>query len=292
MTPGSPAPTPAPAELIAQQQRLAALITLDNDNDGDSIVDAFADDAPAVAQVLRPLAGAPPRLAIYRNAYRGRLIEALRSNVPVLHRVLGDDDFATLALAYLADHPSREPSIRWFGHALGAWIDTRAEAGDEVVPHPALADLARMEWAIGTSFDSADRVPVAVADLASLAGEEWPGLRFEAHPSLRLVALHWAVEPAWKALSEDEDAQSGPPEPLDHVLAVWRDGLETRWRSLPADEHDALAACIDGMPFGALCERVAGALAAAGDAPEAAPGQVAGWLRGWVENGLLVLRQA
>jgi hypothetical protein len=279
----------ASRELLLQQRRLAALITGDDDL-APGGGHAFADDAGAVAQVLRPLAGAPPRLAIYRNAWRGRLIEALRSNVPVLHRVLGDDDFAALALAYLADHPSREPSIRWFGHALAAWIDARGDAGDAVVPHPALADLARMEWAIGTSFDSADRAPVAVADLAALPGEAWPGLRFDAHPSLRLVPLRWAVEPAWKALSEDEDAQAGPPEALAHVLAVWRDGLETRWRSLPDDEHDALAACARGLPFGALCERVAGTLAAAGAAPEAAPAQVAGWLRGWVENGLLVLR--
>lgn len=263
-------------ELLAQQRQLAALVTSD-----DAV--ACADDAPATTAVLRPLAGDPPRLSVYRDAYRGRLVEALKANVPVLHRVLGDDAFADLALAYLRATPSREPSIRWFGHALADWLDEREAAGDDRVPHPALADLARMEWALGSAFDSADRPPLVVADLAATPAEAWPGLAFAAHPSLRLVPLRWAIEPTWKALTDDEDAETEPPEAFDHVLAVWRPELSTRWRSLPADEHAALAACVAGTPFGALCEQVA---ATAGD--EAAAATAAGWLRDWVDAGMLV----
>jgi hypothetical protein len=266
------------ADLADQQRRLAALVT------GDDTA-ACADDAPATAAVLRPLADAAPRLSIYRDAYRGRLVAALRANVPVLHRVLGDDAFADLALAYLADQPSREPSIRWFGHALAGWLQARIAAGDPRVPHPALADLVRMEWAIGTSFDAADAAPLCVDDLAAIAPTDWPALRFAAHPALRRVPLRWAVEPLWKALTADEAAATEPPEPLDHILAAWRLDLETRWRSLPADEDAALAACLAGTPFATLCEQVAEA-----GAGEEAALRVAGWLRGWVESGLLVAR--
>ena len=37
--------------------------------------------------------GAPTRLAIYYDAYRLRLIEALDGNYPVLHGWLGDEEF-------------------------------------------------------------------------------------------------------------------------------------------------------------------------------------------------------
>lgn len=287
MSCGTPADTPGrtvddgAGPLRAQQRAMAALVTGDDDA-------ACADDGLAARTLLRaPREGTPPRLAVYRVAYRGRLVEALRSNVPVLARVLGDDDFAELALAYLAGHPSRQPSIRWFGHALADWMQARREAGDPVVAHESLEDLARMEWALGTSFDSEDAVPVAAADLAALPAGDWPALRFAAHPSLRLVPMRFAVEPLWKALTADEDAQVDAPEAAGHVLAIWREGLATRWRSLPGEEHAALAACTGGEAFAALCERVAGWRAAAGQDPDGAAPQVAGWLRGWIDAGML-----
>ncbi|WP_163367521.1 HvfC/BufC N-terminal domain-containing protein, partial [Klebsiella aerogenes] len=85
---------------------------------------------------------AGPGLQVYRHAYRARLAEALADNYTVLARALGDEAFDALAQAYLAAHPSRHPSIRWFGAALA---DFMAVAGDELVPHPGLVDLARMD---------------------------------------------------------------------------------------------------------------------------------------------------
>ena len=259
---------------LAQQQRaLAALI-------------AGADDAPDTA-LLRPLAGAPPRLGVYREAYRARLVAALRSNFPVLYRVLGDDDFAALALAYLAAHPSQRPSIRWFGHALADWLAQRLAEQADTLPHPALVDLARMEWAIGSAFDAADAAPLERARLAAVAPEDWAALAFAPHPSLHLVALAWAVEPLWRTLTDDTDATTEPPAPHVHRLLVWRKGLDTRWRALPDDEAQALAACVAGRSFGELCEL------AAGDDPDdvpAAAAKVVGWLGEWIQAGLLVWR--
>lgn len=249
--------------LAGQQQAFAALLT--------------GDGEPAATGLLRRLTGQPPRIDVYRHAYRARLVEALRSNFPVLHRVLGDEAFAELALAYLARQPSRQPSIRWFGHALPAWLAAHPGA----LPHPALADLAAMEWALGTSFDAADAAPLAFAELAARTPEAWPEARFAGHPSVALLTLGWAVEPIWQALTEDEDAATGEPQSLEHRLLVWRQGLETRWRSLPADEAALLAACLSGEPFMALCGQAA---QARGDA---APAWVASALRRWVDDGLL-----
>jgi len=255
----------APQELLAQQRAFAALL--------------LADDAASATELLRAIKGQPPRIGVYHHAYRARLIEALRSNLPILHRVLGDDDFAELALAYLADQPSRRPSIRWFGDGMRAWLTTHPEA----LPHPALIDLAEMEWALGCSFDAADATPLAFADLAALPPEQWPDARFAPHPSVHLLALHWAVEPIWQTLTHHEEATTEEPEALDHCLLIWRQGLDTRWRSLQPDEADVLAACLAGEPFAALCER------AAAHQGDNAPAWVASALRRWVDDGLLTL---
>jgi len=264
----------APADLLAQQRALAALIRAEVD---------VADDAADVAAWLRPLRAAPPRLGIYRHAYRARLAEALRSNYPVLHRVLGDEDFGALAQAYLAAHPSQSPSIRWFGQALPAWIAARLEDDPQALPHPALGDLVRMEWAIGTSFDAADAMPLARETLARLEPACWPALRFAPHPSVRLVALQWAVEPLWRALTDDPHAATTPPDARPHHLLVWREGLESRWRTLPEDESAALAGCLGGLRFDEL-----GVLVAATTGEGEAATRLAGWLGAWVQAGLLV----
>lgn len=253
-------------DLLAQQRAFAALLLGD-------------DESPTTA-LLRPVRGQPPRIGVYHHAYRARLIEALRSNLPVLHRVLGDDDFATLALAYLADEPSRHPSIRWFGNGLQAWLAAHPDA----LPHPALADLAAMEWALGCSFDAADAEPISFDVLAAMPADQWLVARFAAHPSVHLLSLQWAVEPIWQTLTHDEEAATQEPQALDHRLLVWRQGLETRWRSLQADEADVLAAGLAGEAFGALCER------AAVHHEDNAPAWVAGALRRWVDDGLLLMR--
>ena len=223
--------------------------------------------------------GGPPRLAIYRHAFRARLTAALRENYPVLHQVLGDETFDEVALGFIAEYPSRQPSIRWFGNELPAHLQVLADA--DRLPHPALPDLARMEWALGTAFDAADAAPLSVEQLLAVAPEDWPELRFSAHPSLCLIALDWAVEPLWRALSDNPEAETAAPEPQPHHLLVWRQNDQTQWRSVEPFEADLLHAALAGDSFAELCER------AAATQGEQAAATVAGHLRVWVEADLL-----
>ena len=237
-----------------------------------------ADGTPALA-LLRPLRGRAPRLPVYRHAYRSRMVAALRANYPVLHRALGDDAFEMLALDYLSQQPSRQPSIRWWGDGLPEWL---AALPDDGAPHPALVDLARMEWALGLSFDSADTPPVSADQLAGIAPADWPDLSFVPHPSSCLLALTWAVAPVCHALTADANADTGEPQAQSHTLLIWRAGLDTRWRTLPDDEATLLRACLRGEPVAELC------VLAAGQVGESlAAGVAATAFRRWVADGLL-----
>ena len=223
----------------------------------------------------RELAGG---LGLYLMAYRARLQSALRDNFPVLHRALGDEAFAELARDYIDAHPSRFRSIRWFGDELTAFLD----AGPERLPHPALADVARMDWAIRGAFDAASAPPLTLSDLADLAPEQWPQRRFALLPSLRLVELNWAVEPVWHALNEDAAAETEAPEPLTHLLLVWRPELECLWRSAGSVEAAALRTLVQGARFAECCT----AIAKTGEPDPATT--AAGLLQRWVIDGLLV----
>lgn len=216
-------------------------------------------------------------LEIYVNAYWGRLREALADNYPVLCRALGDDGFRELAAAYLEAQPSHFRSIRWFGDQLADFIAARPG----VVPHPALLDVARLDWAMRSAFDAADATPLNVDDLAGIAPERWPELRFRLCPSFRLLALDWGIEALWHALNEDEDAQTEEPRPHAHTMIVWRAGLDLRWRTVAGEEAAALRALQSGGDFAAVC-------AAAEEAGGCDAVSVAGLLGQWIGEGLLM----
>lgn len=228
-------------------------------------------------------------LQAYRHAYRARLVAALADNFTVLARALGDEAFEALGHAYLAACPSQHPSIRWFGDDLAGFM---AAAGDDLVPHPSLVDIARMDWALRGAFDAAEAPLLQASALAALGPDDWAGLVLHLQPSVQRVTLAHAIEPAWRVLRawepESGDAQPELPEPVPHghVLLAWRQGLDTRWRSVEPLEAALLAAVQRGDTFAALCETAAVEL---GD-PEAAAPAVIGLLQRWLADGLLQSR--
>lgn len=69
-------------------------------------------------------------LAIYHNAYRARLLEALRGDYPAVHGWLGDEEFDALALAYLDAHPRSTSACAgsarsWLTLSTGIWCRSR-----------------------------------------------------------------------------------------------------------------------------------------------------------------------
>src|SRR5512137_2036004 len=92
------------------------------------------------------------RLGIYRNAYRLRLAEVLRTDYEVLHAYLGDELFDALAREYIAAHPSTFRNVRWFGGKLAECL----RSAPRFAEHPELADLAQFEWSLGQAFDAPD----------------------------------------------------------------------------------------------------------------------------------------
>ncbi len=218
---------------------------------------------------------------LYINAYRARLRAALKDNYPVLFLALGDDAFADMANAYLEKKPSRFRSIRWFGDGLRVFLDEHPNT----LPHPALADLASMDWTLRCAFDAGDASVCDVEYLRSIAPELWPQMRFALHPSVVLVDLNWRIETIWHALSENAGAQTEEPDAFAHTLLVWRQALECKWRSLGIAEAIALRSVVQGDCFADVCS----ALPILDDENLIdASTLAASMLQQWVADGLLV----
>ncbi|MFP6847699.1 MAG: DNA-binding domain-containing protein [Pseudomonas sp.] len=216
-------------------------------------------------------------LAIYHNAYRVRLLEALRGDYPAVHGWLGDEEFDALALAYLNVHPSQHFSLRWLGAQLAEFID------GYLVPAQAapLSELARLEWAFTLAFDAVDGAPLSLTQMAALPAEDWPSLQVRLLPSVQwLVCRHNSLA-IWRAHKEQGEFPGSQPLAEVESCVIWRDQLITRYRSQGADEVTALQGmAVHGWSFAELC----GALSELG---EQAPMQAVTWLRQWLSDGLL-----
>jgi hypothetical protein len=235
---------------------------------------------PAIADAIDSSVEIPAatRLGIYSDAYRLRLIEALQANNPLLAQLVGDHAFSRLTQLYLAVYPSRHYSIRWFGHRLAGFLSQYPDYSKQ----PWLAELARWEWKIATAFDAQDATTLAAEQLASIAPDAWPELRFTFHPSVQRIALTTNVVAIATAaadnLSLPRPATQGRTEWL-----IWRQNLEVQYRSLDTVEAAAIDAVIGGATFGELCET----LAARGEDEDQVPLVAAGMLKRWIVDQCL-----
>lgn len=224
-----------------------------------------------------PRVSATTRLGIYSEAYRLRLTDALASTLPRLQQLLGKDEFARVAGEYIDLCPSSYPSIRWFGDRLPALLDRSYRN------QPWIAELARWEWAVASSFDAADAEPIGVEALGAIPPEHWPALQFEFHPTVQLLRMKTNAPTLFKALSDDAPAPAGVKLDEPQSWLIWRESLTTQYRSLGADEAAALDHVRTGGTFESLCDTLC-----AWHEPEAVPMQAAGMLKRWVVDQMIV----
>jgi len=236
------------------------------------------------SDVTAAIVDAPPlkakdRLAIYRNAYQVRLIDALHDTYPILHGLLGDEAWLALGEAYVAAHPSVFRSIRWYGREVADFLAHYPPYN----PTPILSEVALLEWTLSEVFDAKDADSVERAALAALSPAAWGGLTFEFHPSLRRLEFCWNTAAVWKAMSRDDT----PPRAELGAAAVpwllWRQNLQNYFRSMSGVESAALDCALRGGSFGEICENL-GALLPHEEIPAAA----AGLLGTWADSGIIV----
>ncbi|MGB7931688.1 MAG: DNA-binding domain-containing protein [Gammaproteobacteria bacterium] len=219
------------------------------------------------------------RLGIYAEAYRLRLLEALRVDFPALHTLAGDDGFERIGRAYIDACPSEHYSIRYFGRQMSAFLAHDNRFRDT----PVFAEMAAFEWALGLSFDAADDVSVAVEAVGAIPCDAWPDLRLCLHPSVQRLDLCWNIPGLWKAIQEEQPPQ--PPVVADQPQAwvIWRRGLQSYFRSVPVDEARALDALGEGQCFAELCAGLCEWIE-----EEQVAAHAALLLRRWVSDGLIV----
>jgi hypothetical protein len=233
--------------------------------------------------------GSAEQLDVYANMYFHRLRDCLAEDFPALLAHLGEARFHNLVTDYLLAHPSTHFSLRELGRALPDFIASHALERE----FPALADLARLEWARVDVFDDADAVPLSREEVLELGTSEQEKFRLALIPAARLLRLDASVLPLWKKLDAGEGGEatsSAGARGESCAVRVWRKGFAIFHRSMQPDEERCLEAMASqGASLARLGELLAGAQPS--DAAETQLAQrFAALLDLWVQDEILTKR--
>lgn len=241
-----------------------------------------------MAQVLEdelPLPdGWTPRHAagmdIYRNAYRARLVDALRDTYERTARWTGEDAFRQAAAHHVITHPPKSWTLDDVGEGF---TETLADlfANDAEV-----AELGWLEWAMHRCFVAADAVPLDAAGFGEAAAvfqeEDWANMRLAFLPGTDQFVVKHDIGKLWRSLADDGEAASdfALANPLHCV--VWREGVKPVFMQVDKAEGCALTAMRGGSTYGEMCELLIEMLG-----EEQAVAQAGAMLGRWLHNGLI-----
>ncbi|MFD3189523.1 putative DNA-binding domain-containing protein [Sedimentitalea sp. HM32M-2] len=137
---------------------------------------------------------AQARFDVYRNNVTVSLTEALQTGFPILTKLLGRQNMATLARQFLRAHPPRSPLLMHYGQALPDYL-----AGLPQLAHLGyLPDVARLELALRRSYHAADSRAIAPDCLASTAPDVLMRSTVTLAPALQVLRSDWPLFDIWR----------------------------------------------------------------------------------------------
>lgn len=232
---------PSESALASLQARMAAAL--------------LAPDAASQAMPEELFAGAHAGavgLRVHRNTVLGALANALRLAFPAVDKLVGEDYFDRLAVAYARAQPPDAPQLDEYGRGFPDFI--AAFTGLEALPY--LRELAQFEWRFAGLARTLSGSESGGPSLL-LAG----GARLQFTAALQLHASSYPVEALRAAILAEDAAALGIVDlhPGEQHYALWRTEQGVSVRSLSVAAAHFLAAVYVGADTEAALAAAAGA---------------------------------
>ena len=201
------------------------------------------------AQSLSPMQG----LAIYQSGVRGTLRETLASIYPVCLRLVGEDFFGGMAIAYIKQYPANSPDLADYGDYFADFITDFAPAASL----PYLVDVARLEWHWHRVFHGENALILDYQALSQVAPEQWGKLKFYLPKNSILQQSPYPVHRIWQVNQpnylgkERVSLEEGACRFL-----IWQKNYEMRIDLLSDEEWIVLLALTTSQPLELICEQL------------------------------------
>lgn len=194
-------------------------------------------------------------LDVYRNAYRARLVGALRETYPRTAKWVGEEAFDAAAAHFLIS----SPPTGWTLDDVGdGFVET---LGMLFTDDPEVPELAWLEWAMHKTFVVADHDVLDASGFGMATQDfdenDWMRMNLKFSPSLVSRQVQHDIVTLWKSL--DDNVHCEPCTRLNEpsICVVWRDGHQPVFRILDALEGRAVSLIMSGSTYGELCEAIA-----------------------------------
>lgn len=201
----------------------------------------------------------PSRLAIYRDMYPIRMVEAMAVDFPALALFLGDEKFNDLVIRFTEVHPSQSYTLNRLGDSFP----------DFLKDDPFLHDLARLELAMTQVFDE-EETPELDPELFGSIG---PDSRLKTITAFRLLAFDYPVNDFFQSFRDEVELVE--PEPRRTWVAFHRRDYGVHRMTLEEKAYDFLTALRGGAT---IVEAIDGA--------GATQDELFGWFRDWSAAGI------
>lgn len=217
---------------------------------------ALLDGAAPRPGGLRDGRGRPAgrRYDVYRNNIATSLGEALTTGFPAVVKLLGEENFKTLAAIYLRAEPPESPRMIYYGAGFGDFLD----GFDPLRKYPYLGDVARLEYALRQSYHAGDAPPLPAEALA-IDPESLMAARIGLAPAVRLIRSRYPVVSIW---AYNMVAGSPKPQGTPEDALILRTEFDPEPHVLPPGGAEFIAAL---MASETLATAYEAALARAGE---------------------------
>lgn len=213
------------------------------------------EDVEGLTELVRGGAISPlRRLEIHRANVVLPLIDSLAHSYPMTERLLGAENFRSVAASYVRRNPPVRPQLSAYGRGFSCFAGQVAES-------PWLADFARLEWGRHDAYFASNTPPLTAADLSAQRHLDPRQLHLRLHPTVHMKRFAYAVTPAWQSVASQSGWQE--PEHRTEFAVVWRDVQAVRHRPVTEPQHSFLSAfrrgaTLDGAADAALHSGSAG----------------------------------
>jgi hypothetical protein len=162
-----------------------------------------------------------------------------------VRRLVGDEFFSGMAVAFARAHPPRSRLLFEYGHDFAAFVAAFEPARDL----PYLADVARIERAWLDAYHAADARPLSPRELGAIAPEDLAAAVFRPHQAMRILRSRFAAFSICMTNRDGEAAAAPIRGDVAEDTLVTRPGLAVEMRRLPPGVAAFLLALAAGHGF-------------------------------------------